>query len=140
MTHTIKIEVEFRAGHRLIAPYEGKCNNLHGEGYTAICEFESEVLDKSGMVIDFGEVKREIKNWIDSNWDHSYIHHKDDEIGEYLKGLGMKTFEMENNPTAEYMAQILYYNIALMKRIVGATIKKVGIVESFRDNIAYYEE
>lgn len=133
--HKIQIEVQFRAGHRLIEPYKGKCNNVHGEGYTAIIEFESRALNKDGMVIDFGKAKSKIKEWIDENWDHAYLYKERDEVGEWLSYKRYKTFFFDENPTAEYMAQYLYDEIKIMNLpVIG-----VGIVESFRDSIAYYD-
>lgn len=134
--YKISIRVPFRAGHRLVEPYEGKCNNVHGEGYTAIVEFESQRLDDKGMVFDFGKVKKQVKDWIDVNWDHSYIHHKSDVVGKILKDAGLRTFELEVNPTAENMALYLYEAI---KENVSDLVSKVGIIESFEDSIAWYE-
>jgi 6-pyruvoyltetrahydropterin/6-carboxytetrahydropterin synthase len=139
MIRSITIEIPFRAGHRLIAPYKGKCNNVHGEGYTAIVELKSERIDQNGMVADFGKTKKKIKNWIDKNWDHAYIYTNRDEVGHYLAKKGFKTFNIgDSNPTAEIMAEELFYRIKMSLRI--KSVSKVGIVESFRDSIAWYEQ
>jgi 6-pyruvoyltetrahydropterin/6-carboxytetrahydropterin synthase len=138
MTYKIKIEINFRAGHRLLPPYEGKCNNVHGEGYTAIIEFYNDYLDDNGMVLDFGEIKKNIKKFIDENWDHSYMHHEKDIIGKILKENCMKTYNMgDKNPTAENIAFELFMFI---KHNVNQKVSSVGIVESFKDSVAYYEE
>lgn len=135
----LKVEVRFRAGHRLIFPYKGKCNNLHGEAYTAIIEFEDSNLDENGMIMDFGEVKKKIKLWIDENWDHAYIHHTHDIWGASLFEAGLRTFDLgDMNPTAENMARVLYHIIKVV--LLLNNIKKVSIVESFEDSIASYEE
>lgn len=136
--YQVEIKIQFRSGHRLMPPYEGHCNNLHGEGYTAICIFEKNKLDKNGMVFDFGVVKKKVRNWLLANWDHAYIHHYKDEIGKFLKEKGMRTFDMPSNPTAENMANMLYNVIKTDLDI--KEIKKVGIIESFDDSIAWYEE
>jgi len=135
-TYQVEVRVRFRAGHRLIEPYKGPCNNPHGEGYTAICIFETDKLDECGMLVDFGKVKKKIKTWIDYNWDHSYICHSKDYIGEYLKQKGFRVFEMSSNPTAENIAKLLY---GIIKKF-GLPIKKVGIIESFEDSIGWYED
>lgn len=132
----VEVKIRFRAGHRLIPPYKGHCNNPHGEGYTVILFFKKAELDENGMVFDFGRIKKHIKSWIDENWDHSYIHHKDDEVGEYLFSKGFKTFNIGNkNPTAENMAKYLF-DIIKQDNIY---ISKIGIIESFEDSIAWYE-
>jgi 6-pyruvoyltetrahydropterin/6-carboxytetrahydropterin synthase len=135
--YKIIIEIPFRAGHRLVAPYKGKCNNPHGEGYTAIIEFSSKVLDENGMLLDFGKTKKRIKEWIDENWDHAYIgkNTNEDEILWKIKNMNFKYFEMNSNPTAENMSSHLFREIEKMK----LPVSKVLIVESFRDSIASYE-
>lgn len=135
--YEIKIEVKFRSGHRLLPPYEGKCNNVHGEGYTAIIEFANSCLDENGMVFDFGDIKRKIKTWIDENWDHAYICNIGDIVGVFLTDNHFKVFWLDKNPTAENMAELLYTNI---KETISAKVTRVGIVESFEDSIAFYSE
>ena len=130
--YQIEIKVTFRAGHRLLPPYKGSCNNPHGEGYTAIFIFEKENLDENGMVFDFGSIKGRIKKWINENWDHSYIHHYKDEVGQYLKSKGFRTYVLPFNPTAEHMAGWLF------KEFKHLSLKKVGIIESFEDSIAWF--
>lgn len=137
MSNEIQVKVTFRYGHRLMPPYEGRCNFLHGEGGTAIINLVSDKLDKNGMVIDFGTFKKQVKQWLDDNWDHAYLHKFDDEIGIYLKEKGHRTFEFKENPTAEHMADYLYN---VIKNNITPLVTKVGIVESFEDSIAYYEK
>ena len=104
----IEIKLRFRSGHRLIKPYEGKCNNPHGEGYTAICIFEKEKLDKCGMIMDFGVAKKYIKEWLDKYWDHAFICHEDDEMKQVLQDRGHKIYVMCVNPTAENMVSDIW--------------------------------
>ena len=140
--YKITIEVQFRAAHRLLEPYKGKCNNLHGEGYTAIIELVSTKLDENGMVVDFGKAKKNIKEWINENWDHAYICkdiYKDD-IGFICKDKGFRYFELRKNPTAENMAEHLFYTIKSRIALPDSKVSKVGIVESFRDSIGWYQE
>lgn len=135
MTHQIEIQIRFRAGHRLMPPYVGHCNNVHGEGFTAICIFENE-LNPDGMVIDFSKVKKQVKEWIDANLDHTYIHHQHDPVGVWLKKQGHRTYNLVINPTSENLAAHLY---KIIRCTLKLPIKKVGIVESFEDSIAWFE-
>ena len=134
--YSIEVKVRFRAGHRLMEPYKGKCNNPHGEGYTTIFVFEKSYLDDCDMVIDFGEVKKIIKEWIDLHLDHSYLYRRDDEVGQFLNTKGYKVYSMADNPTAENIAKILHNNFITK----FPSLKKVGVIESFDDSIAWYEE
>lgn len=136
--YKIEIRVLFRYGHRLLPPYFGKCNNPHGEGGTAIFIFESNKLKKTDMVEDFGRVKRKIKKWIDTNIDHSYIYKKEDKVGKYLKKHGFRVYEISVNPTAENIAKLLFWNIK--KLFPGISLDRVGVVESFNDSIAWYDD
>lgn len=133
--YEIEVRVNFRYGHRLLHPYEGRCNNIHGEGGTLILIFETDKLDKNDMVFDFGEVKKLIKKLVDDNLDHAYIFKTGDKYGNLFKEDGLKTFEMSNQPTAENIAKFIYDLIYLFY----PQIKRVGSIESFEDSIAWYE-
>ncbi len=139
MAHEISVKLKFRAGHRLMAPYKGKCNNPHGEGYTVICVFGSSKLDKCGMVMDFGTIKNNIKLWIDTYWDHAFICNlKDDVMMEFLHKNKFKAYGLDGNPTAENMAEYLF---KIIKQTLGVkSIVKVGIVESFPESIGWYSQ
>lgn len=134
--YQVEIRVNFRYGHRLCAPYTGKCNNVHGEYGTAIFIFSAEHVDGSGFVIDFGMAKKRIKKWIDANWDHAYLHNINDDIAKTLKNKGLRTYDMEVNPSAENMAEHLYS--IFCKKFKSCNLDKVGVVESNIDSIAWY--
>lgn len=134
--YEVEIRLRFRYGHRLLPPYEGKCNNVHGEGGTLIFIFETNELDENDMVIDFGVIKKILQNFVNDNLDHAYLYKTGDEVGEYLKNKGFKIFEMSNQPTAENIARLMYDVAYLLEH----KIKKVGCVESFEDSIAWYEK
>ncbi|MCX7700826.1 MAG: 6-carboxytetrahydropterin synthase, partial [Gemmataceae bacterium] len=67
-------EIHFCYGHRLL-DYQGKCRHLHGHNGKAVIVLQTERLDRLGMVVDFGEVKRVIGGWIDATLDHKMILH-----------------------------------------------------------------
>ena len=136
--YQIEVKVSFRAGHRLLPPYKGKCNNVHGEYFTVIFILEKSMLDNNGMVIDFGVVKNQLKTWIDNNLDHAYLYNGSDEIGKYLKSKGMKVYSVgTDNPTAENLARMLY-NVA--KQGYHLPVVKVGVVESTDTSIAWFKK
>jgi 6-pyruvoyltetrahydropterin/6-carboxytetrahydropterin synthase len=100
-------EVKWEAAHRLLG-YKGSCGNIHGHSYKAIFTFEAKELDEMGMVLDFSYIKREIKNWIDINWDHSLILYDKDPLVRLLSEK-TKIFTLQGNPTAENMAKHLFH-------------------------------
>ena len=107
--YEISVKISFDAAHRLL-DYVGKCSNLHGHSYVAIVGIESESMEPGspGFVYDFGTLKRIIKEWIDEHWDHAAILHKKDPLVVCLREHVCQVFEMDNNPTAEYMANHLF--------------------------------
>ncbi len=103
------ISIEFDAAHRL-CNYKGKCERLHGHRYKVEFVFENKnILNEDCMVIDFVEIKKLLKSWIDENFDHNVILSKQDELlGKAIESTsGYKIFWLENNPTAENLAKFL---------------------------------
>lgn len=76
---TITRRIEFDAGHRVLG-HEGKCRHIHGHRYCAEVTVTAPDLDDLGRVLDFGIVKAIVGGWVDSNWDHNLLLHKDDPL------------------------------------------------------------
>jgi 6-pyruvoyltetrahydropterin/6-carboxytetrahydropterin synthase len=99
-------------GHRL-TKHQGKCWSPHGHSYRAIFTVQSNVTNNNGMVIDFYEFKG-IKEWIDENLDHAMMLNNDDPLAVDLQQYGplnnrnFKLFTIEEDPTAENIAKLLY--------------------------------
>jgi len=100
-------EIEFCYGHRLLN-YAGKCKYLHGHNGKAEIHLESATLDDRGMVIDFTDIKRSISAWIDENWDHKMLLHREDPLVPLLQAQHQPLFLLDVNPTAENMARLLF--------------------------------
>ncbi len=100
-------QIAFCYGHRLLN-YEGKCRNFHGHNGKVEVELASEKLDARGMVFDFKDIKSVIKDWIDKNLDHRMILHKNDPLLPALQKAGEPVYRMEENPTAEAIAKVIY--------------------------------
>lgn len=100
-------EIDFCYGHRLLN-YEGKCKHLHGHNGRAVITIESETLDERGMVLDFSDIKRVVSNWIDENLDHRMILCRDDPARSSLEQLGEPLFLVDENPTAENIAKLIF--------------------------------
>ena len=125
MTYSVTKKISFCYGHRLMN-YEGKCKHLHGHDAIAEITLSTDTLDNRGMVIDFGDIKREIKAWIDQHFDHKMLLHKDDPIVPILKAQGEPLYLLAHNPTAERIAECIYH-IAAEK---GLPVTKVCLWES----------
>ncbi len=100
-------EIEFCYGHRLLN-YAGKCRHLHGHNGRAVITLEGPHLDPCGMLVDFGDIKQKVQHWIDENLDHNLLLCRQDPLLPVLRERGERVFEMENNPTAENIARLIF--------------------------------
>jgi 6-pyruvoyltetrahydropterin/6-carboxytetrahydropterin synthase len=100
-------EIDFCYGHRLLN-YEGKCRYLHGHNGRAVIAIEAPTLDERGMVLDFSDIKRVVSGWIDENLDHRMLLNKQDALVPTLRSIGEPLFLMDENPTAENIARLIY--------------------------------
>jgi 6-pyruvoyltetrahydropterin/6-carboxytetrahydropterin synthase len=71
-------------------------------------EIVAEALDHRGMVVDFGDINGVVKTWIDRELDHKMILCRDDPILKTLQDLREPCFVMDDNPTAENIAKLIY--------------------------------
>lgn len=125
-------EIEFCYGHRLIN-YDGKCRHLHGHNGLAVITLEAPELDARGMLVDFGEIKRDVQHWIDENLDHNLLLCQDDPILPVLQEQGERVFVMMTNPTAENIAKLIYDRA----RDAGLPVVEVLLWETPKCNAAY---
>lgn len=65
-------EFTFDAAHRLV-DYNGPCANLHGHTYKLQVTVEDEVEAKTGMIIDFSDLKSIVKDCIVDKLDHTCL-------------------------------------------------------------------
>jgi len=100
-------QIEFCYGHRLLN-YEGQCRHLHGHNGRVEVDIAAERLDARGMVYDFSDIKKVLKNWIDETLDHRMLLFKDDPILPALRQRGELFYAMDENPTAENIAKLIF--------------------------------
>ena len=62
-------KLEVAGAHKLILPYESKCQNLHGHNWIITVTLRSDKLTEYGMVMDFTHIKQKIHNRLD----HQYL-------------------------------------------------------------------
>ena len=99
--------IHFCYGHRLLN-YAGKCRFLHGHNGRAEIELSAKSLDRRGMVEDFTKIKRAIQGWIDTELDHKMILCRKDPVVPLLRKLKEPLYLVDENPTAENLAKLLY--------------------------------
>lgn len=100
----------FETGHALYG-YDGKCRNVHGHSYrlsvtvigTPIADTENV---KYGMVIDFGDLKKIVKEEIVDVFDHATVFNKNTphvELAKELADRGHSVLLVDYQPTSEMM-------------------------------------
>ena len=100
----------FETAH-VLYNYDGKCKNMHGHSYKLFVTVKGTPINdindvKNGMVVDFGDIKKIVKEEIVDVWDHAVLlnaltPHK--ELGEDLVQKGHKVIECNYQPTCENM-------------------------------------
>ena len=115
MPLTIMRRVRFCAGHRLRL-HGGRCENFHGHNYVADFYVSGSQQDEVGRVVDFSELKKRCKGWLDDNWDHAFLLWDQDQNG--IDAIRMvephRLFVMPYNPTAENMAKYMLEEVCPM--------------------------
>jgi len=99
--------IEFCYGHRLL-DYEGVCKHPHGHNATVEVDVRTDSLDRRNMVVDFSDIKRIVKGWIDRELDHKMILRHDDPLVGPLQQLGEPVYILESNPTVERIAKLIF--------------------------------
>ena len=111
MTHIrIAKQFSFETGHALYG-YDGKCKNVHGHSYrldvTVIGVPISETSNvKYGMVIDFSDLKKIVKEEIVDVFDHATVFNKNTphvELARELDSRGHNVLLVDYQPTSEMM-------------------------------------
>jgi 6-pyruvoyltetrahydropterin/6-carboxytetrahydropterin synthase len=105
--YSVTRRVYFCYGHRLL-DYDGVCRHPHGHNVTAEIEVRSDALDRRGMVVDFGDIKQALKDWIDREFDHKMILRRDDPLVKPLTDLGEPVYLVDTNPTVELLAKLIF--------------------------------
>jgi 6-pyruvoyltetrahydropterin/6-carboxytetrahydropterin synthase len=138
--YILKTEHSFDSAH-FLANYDGKCGNIHGHRWTVEIEIQSHTLisggQLDGMVVDFGDLKSDLKKMVDE-FDHSLIIQENTmriETLNCIKEDGFKVITVKFRPTAENFAQFFYKE---MKNL-GYKVRRATVYET-PTNSAIYEE
>jgi len=100
----------FETGHALFG-YDGKCKNVHGHSYKlSVTVIGNPISDtthvKLGMVIDFGDLKKIVKEEIVDQFDHATVFNKNTphvELANELINRGHEVILANYQPTSENM-------------------------------------
>ncbi len=110
--NTIRItkQFSFETGHALFG-YDGKCKNVHGHSYKlSVTVIGHPITDtasvKYGMVIDFSDLKKIVKEEIVDLFDHATVFNQNTphiELAQELKQRGHHVILVNYQPTSENM-------------------------------------
>lgn len=99
--------IDFCYGHRLL-DYDGVCKHPHGHNALVEVDVRTDSLDGRNMVVDFSDIKKIVKGWIDRELDHKMILRHDDPLLKPLQALGEPVYVLESNPTVERIARLIF--------------------------------
>lgn len=109
---TIRItkQFNFETGHALYG-YDGKCKNVHGHSYKlSVTVIGKPITDNSkvkyGMVIDFSDLKKIVKEEVVDVFDHATVFNKNTphiELANELKARDHHVIVVDYQPTSEMM-------------------------------------
>lgn len=110
--NTIRItkQFNFETGHALYG-YDGKCKNVHGHSYKLSVTVSGAPISDSthvkfGMVIDFSDLKKIVKEEIVDLFDHATVFNQNTphiELAKELKDRGHHVILVDYQPTSEMM-------------------------------------
>ena len=103
-------QFSFETGHALYG-YDGKCKNVHGHSYKlSVTVIGKPIIDRSnvkfGMVIDFTDLKKIVKEEIVDQFDHATVFNETTphiELAKELKTRGHHVILVDYQPTSENM-------------------------------------
>ncbi|TDI70526.1 MAG: 6-carboxytetrahydropterin synthase [Bacteroidetes bacterium] len=103
-------QFSFETGHALYG-YDGKCRNIHGHSYKLFVTVIGLPINdtknvKYGMVIDFSDLKKIVKEEIVDVFDHATVFNKNTphvELARELKNRGHDVLLVDYQPTSEMM-------------------------------------
>jgi 6-pyruvoyltetrahydropterin/6-carboxytetrahydropterin synthase len=119
----LKIITDFAAAHQL-AMVSQKCEELHGHNWKIEVCVQGEKLNEAGVLIDFGEVKKHVKD-IMTKLDHKFLNN-------------LEIFENKTPPSSENIA--VYIAKALESKLdntEGIRVSRVTAWESENASAAY---
>lgn len=107
--HSVTKGFSFDMGHRLT--FHSKCYNLHGHTYRLEVRVAGP-LDSDGIVLDFAEVKRLVRELVVDRLDHAFLCYSGDALMRaFLETTDFKAVQVDFETTAENLAEWIYHQL-----------------------------
>lgn len=132
--YIVKIISNFSSAHSL-RNYKGKCEAIHGHNWKIEVLASSNMLNSSGMVIDFSDLKKITKDVLEE-LDHKYLNDLD-----YFSAKGdSASGEKGHNPSSEEIAKYIFTKIKNNITLDNGKLKEVRVWETENSCAKYYED
>ncbi len=136
-------EFSFEGAHALKG-YDGKCRHIHGHSYRLFVTYKGETSKlkdhpKSGMVIDFTEIKNLVKTLIIDPFDHALILRDDSPLTKELEDQYCNVVIVEFQPTCENLAAH-FASILLANQPEGLNLFSIRLHETATSFVEWFAE
>jgi 6-pyruvoyltetrahydropterin/6-carboxytetrahydropterin synthase len=101
-----------------------KCENLHGHNWKIEVYVQGQSIDKGGVLVDFGVIKRHVRELMET-LDHKFLNELD-------------YFSEDTPPSSENIARYLADTLAARMDLPGIRVSRVTAWESDDASATYY--
>ncbi len=132
---TIRITKEFRfEGAHALQNYDGKCRHIHGHSYRLFVTLKGTPLadkssPKSGMVVDFGDLKKIVNKHIVDPFDHALLLRSDAPLKEEIASAYENIIILDFQPTCENLA-IYFADLLRANLPAGTSLYSIKLYET----------
>jgi len=119
----LRVVTRFAAAHRLTM-VGAKCENLHGHNWKIEVYVKGPSIDKGGVLVDFGVIKRHVRELMET-LDHKFLNE-------------LEYFSENTPPSSENIARYLADTLAARMELPGIRVSRVTAWESEDASATYY--
>jgi 6-pyruvoyltetrahydropterin/6-carboxytetrahydropterin synthase len=119
----LRVVTRFAAAHRLTM-VGAKCENLHGHNWKIEVYVQGQSIDKGGVLVDFGVIKRHVRELMET-LDHKFLNE-------------LEYFSEDTPPSSENIARYLADSLAARMDLPGIRVSRVTAWESDDASATYY--
>ena len=119
----LRVVTRFAAAHRLTM-VGAKCENLHGHNWKIEVYVQGQSIDKGGVLVDFGVIKRHVRELMET-LDHKFLNE-------------LEYFSEGTPPSSENIARYLADALTARMDLPGIRVSGVTAWESDDASATYY--
>jgi len=119
----LRVVTRFAAAHRLTM-VGAKCENLHGHNWKIEVYVQGQSIDKGGVLVDFGVIKRHVRELMET-LDHKFLNE-------------LEYFSEGTPPSSENIARYLADALTARMDLPGIRVSRVTAWESDDASATYY--